>query len=202
MDSGRVHYKNKAQIEKEVQRAQHKLMDIFFKSLEDKMEKEKPVEVQPVLEVKPKASGVTVYNRFNDDDYTATLADFTKAGVKHSEEDNGGDLKKTMNEDPLLKNELSKYNYSDLVDLNRDFQFYINHPDKFKKINKAKLKIYGKRRPTGLELESTEFGTLNKENSGYGLMTQSRDIIRNIEQSRAHGFMSQKERRRLLKNLF
>ena len=41
-----------------------------------------------------------------------------------------------MTEDPNVKAELTRYNYSDLVDLNRDFQFYINHPDKFKKINK------------------------------------------------------------------
>lgn len=202
MESGRVFSKNKAQIEKEVQRAQHKLMDIFFKNLEDKMEKGKPAKAEPQVENKQKVAGVEAYNRFNDDDYVATLADFTKAGVKANEGDQASNLNRPVSEDPLLKSELNKYNYTDLVDLNRDFQFYINHPDKFKKINKTKLKIYGKRRPAGHEFESTEFGTLDKENSGYGLMTQSRDIIRNIEQSRAHGFMSQKERRRLLKNLF
>lgn len=41
-------------------------------------------------------------------------------------------------EDPVVKQELNKYNYSSMIDLNRDFQFYINHPDKIKKINRVK----------------------------------------------------------------
>jgi hypothetical protein len=202
MESGRMMYKNKAQIEKEVQKAQHKLMQIFFKSLEDKMEQGKPVKKEEPAKAKIVAPvAIQAYNKFNDEGYTASLNDFKKGVTRTEDVEINPKLHKSLNEDPSIKAELSKYNYGDLVDLNRDFQFYINHPEKFKKINRAKLKRFAKKKPTGFDVDATDFG-LDKENSGLGLLTQSRDIVKHIEQSRVHGFMSQKERRRLLKNLF
>lgn len=165
------------------------------------MEQPKPEKKEEPSKIKTAAPGIAAYNKFNDEEYTASLADFKKGVSRIEEADSNPKLHKSMSDDPAIKAELTKYNYGDLVDLNRDFQFYINHPEKFKKINRAKLKRFAKKKANGYDMEPTDFG-LDKENSGLGLLTQSRDIVKHIEQSRVHGFMSQKERRRLLKNLF
>ena len=216
MDQQRISYKNKSQMEKEVNRAQKKLMHIFFKELEEKMDETKrPKSVskgllienkkKPATPVADKQNAVVAYNKFNDDNYSVNPEDLLKMTAKDAEnERNKMKPARSVLEDPVIKLELSKYNYSDLVDLNRDFQFYINHPDKVRKITRAQLKRHARKRAHGTEIEDmTETGlNLGLDNTDFGLLAQSRDIIRNIEKSRAHGMMSIKERKRIIKNLF
>ena len=108
-----------------------------------------------------------------------------------------------MFEENFIKNELQKNNYNDLLELSRDFKYYIDNPEKFKKIGRARLKKYAKKRPHALEDDTVDMtGGLDRENTNFGVLTQSRDIIKRIEQSKSHGYMSQRERVKLLKNLF
>jgi hypothetical protein len=198
MDSSRISNKNRSQIEKEVSKAQAKLMQIFFKDLEDKMDCAQNI---PPQEIPGRGkSTLQAYNKFNDENYSLTHQDICKLTSKDPEQDKKKVKPiKSLNDDPVVKSELSKNKYANLVELNRDFHFYINHPEKCKKITRAKLKSNFMRRTDGDEMSDLP---LDENHNDYGLLAQSRDIMKSIEQSRAHGYMSIKERKKLLKNLF
>ena len=90
----------------------------------------------------------------------------------------------------MIKKELKKYNYKNLKDLNRDFQFYINHPDKVKHIQRAVKAHKGK------VVSMRDRTNLGHSGEGKRAITKARDL------PRTSGFMSIRERKRILKNLF
>ena len=200
MEKKKLSLKDRKQIEQEVSKAQHKLMQIFLNDIEEKMNeqpisnKEHAASESNAVELKK----VQAYNKFNDEEYEVSAKDLTKLVSKDAieEEKKKSRGAKYTSEDPVVKTELAKHNYKDLIELNRDFNAYMNYPEKFRKINKARLKRHTKKRSPG------EYEGDAREGGEYGLLAQSRDIMKSIEQSRAHGFMSQKERRKVLKNLF
>ena len=198
----RISYKNKSQIEKEVKSAQKKLLQIFLGDLEVTRDQSTNSADDSQPSKNPK---LEAYNKFNDESFNISPSELLKLTAKDVEiEKKKSKPARTIQDDPVIKYELSKYNYTDLVELNRDFAFYSNHPEKLRKLNKVLIKKYGKKKPTSTDHEEmTETGfNMDKDQTDFGLLTHSRDIIRNIERSRAHGFMSQKERKRLIKNLF
>jgi len=123
------------------------------------------------------------------------------------------------NEDPILKRELSKYNFSDMIDLNRDFQFYINHPDKMKRIQRLKKAQSSKHKFSSAPYTSG-YSNMNKMNNEddsslmdkenmvrhnnhmAGVARMSRNIGKISDITRSNGIVSYGERKKLLKNLF
>lgn len=114
----------------------------------------------------------------------------------------------------MLKRELNKYNFSDMVDLNRDFQFYINHPDKMKKIQRLKKNL-NRKAVTG----SSYFGGLGysrDDEDGFGdkenllkygsnvpsMSRLSKGVKKMDNVPRKDLRMDHEERKKLLKNLF
>lgn len=202
--------KNRVRLDQEVKKAQNKLLQIFYRDLQDRLDKSQ-TDKRPDKVQKSSNSQIISYNKFNDEDREIEIQDLTNVMSKEPQaEKKQTRSSRDLAEDPVVKAELAKHNYSDLVELNRDFQFYVNHPEKFKKITKAKLRrntqpttsgpsqTLGKRDP----VDRLRHYDVERDQSEFGFQMRARDIPRPIESGRPHGFMTQKERKKILKHLF
>jgi hypothetical protein len=218
-------FKNRSQIEREIGQAQDKLLRIFFKEFEEKIDSKSthanlknsqtqlayPEDVMGIIRNKNDYA----YNRFNDENINIDKNEIKTLAAGDSAQTI--EIKKKIqisNDDPVLKRELNKYNFSDMVDLNRDFQFYINHPDKMKKIQRLKKNL-NRKAVTG----SAYFGGLGysrDDEDGFGdkenllkygsnvpsMSRLSKGVKKMDSVPRKDLRMDHEERKKLLKNLF
>ena len=97
-----------------------------------------------------------------------------------------------------------------MQDLNRDFQFYINHPDKVQKILRLKKRLDSKTCQRSFYEPQQNMYDCEKENytrhndgmGGYGLSKNSRNIKKISQIPIKSGHMDYGDRKKLLKNLF
>lgn len=209
---GAIHIpaKNKVRLDQEFQKAQNKLFHIFYRDLQERLDKSQ-AEIPDKAPSKSSNSKIISYNKFNDEDREIEVHDLTNMISKEPPvERKPTKVPRDLSEDPVVKAELAKHNYNDLVELNRDFQFYVNHPEKFKKITRAKLRRNAQpttnsqsntlgKRDLGDRLRQYD---VERDQSEFGFQMRQREIPRPVESGRPHGFMTQKERKKILKHLF
>jgi hypothetical protein len=183
--------------------AQAQLTDAFMGNIEDKLDKnDDKAKGELKLSKRPETpvdKAMFAYNKFNDEEYHASGEEIKKIISNDLKTQKQAHTDRDLIIDPSIKAELNKLNYGSLVELNRDYHFYLNHKEKIKKLNKLSMKRSIRKRPE--KEEPIHGGNYDKEND-FSIIAQSRDIMKSIEQSRAHGFMTAKERKKILKNLF
>lgn len=188
----RTTFKNRAQLEKEVAKAQNQLSQIFFKDFEEKIDytSGKENNKENVAKVIIVAKEPVAYNKYNDEEFQFAENDVPRLGSKILREEAQSN-RVIKDDDPAIKKELKKYNYKNMVDLNRDFQFYINNPDKLKKISRA------------MKVKKSMRSIPSASHSSYQLSSSTKTEVSKVrELPRTNGFMSVRERKRILNNLF
>jgi hypothetical protein len=197
------HRHSKLDWKEQISLAQAQLTDAFMGKIEDKLDKnDDKSRAELKLSKRPETpvdKAMFAYNKFNDDEYETSGNEIKRILSNDIKAQKQVPADPTLIIDPNIKAELNKLNYSSLVELNRDYHFYLNHKEKIKKLNKLSMKRNIRKRPE--KEEPIHGGNYDKEND-FSIVAQSRDIMKSIEQSRAHGFMTAKERKKILKNLF
>lgn len=210
--------KNRSQIEREICQAQDKLLRIFFKEFEEKIDT-KYNDTQKIVEERQNLQETGLcgkkpsyaYNRFNDENCLIEQREVRALGGKEVVSSETQKRKiPTTNEDPILKRELNKYNFTNMIDLNRDFQFYINHPDKMHKIQRLKKRLNTKSyqktsyNPHQImhDFEKENLMKYNEAMPHMGISKNGRNIKKMNQNPIKTGAMDHNDRKKLLKNLF
>ena len=189
-------------------------MRIFFKEFDEKIDTKKAEKdllktlennSNPNSNLTKSTKQSFAYNKFNDPNFVMDDKELKTIVGKDQVTVETKRKIRYHDEDPLLKHELNKYNYRDMMDLNRDFQFYINHPDKIARIQRLKKKLNKPKSNRPQQISNTYSNDFpDKENmmKYNGVSRHSKGIKRISEMSRFDEKMNIDDRKALLKTLF